>query len=139
MVSKIEPDRYADTGFSLADTPQEMNDFLFQQMMAKTGAERLIIGCRMADAARKLVWSGIPAGLPEKERRVHFLHRFYGQEILRNTLKTEYFKLKTSNFRSFPAEEKNACSIDAMLNGGICEAESTTQFHLIRKASVEEG
>jgi hypothetical protein len=34
----------------------------------------------------------------------------------------ENFKLKTSNSMSFTAEEKNACSIDAMLNGGTCEA-----------------
>jgi hypothetical protein len=78
MVSKIEPDRYADTGFSVADTPPELNAFLFQQMMRKSGAERLVIGCQMTDCARKLVWSGIPDNLPEPERRSIFLQRFYG-------------------------------------------------------------
>jgi len=37
MVSKIEPDRYADTGFSVADTPSKLNAFLFEQMMKKSG------------------------------------------------------------------------------------------------------
>ena len=35
-------------------------------------------------------------------------------------LLTDHCSLVTSS--SFTAEEKNACSIDAMLNGGTCEA-----------------
>ena len=80
MVSKIEPDRYADTGFSLADTPADLNEQLFKRMMEKPGAERFIIGCQMADTARQLVWSGIPKGLPEGERRAIFFERFYGEK-----------------------------------------------------------
>ena len=79
MGTEIEPDRYADTGFSIADTPPELNAFLFQQMMRKSGAERLEIGCRMNDSARALVWSGIPQDLPEAERRTRYLQRFYGE------------------------------------------------------------
>lgn len=81
MVSKIEPDRYADTGFSLADTPADLNDLLFRKMLEKTGEERLVIGCRMTDAARELVWSGIPQDLPASERRQLFLERFYGKSF----------------------------------------------------------
>lgn len=81
MVSKIEPDRYADTGFSIRDTPADLNAHLFRKMLEKSGAERLIIGCNMADSARQLVWSGISQDLPESERRQIFLHRFYGGEI----------------------------------------------------------
>lgn len=79
MVSRIDPSRYADTGFSVADTPPELNAFLFQQMMRKSGAERLIIGCQMTDSARALVWSGIPDNLPDIERKNLFIQRFYGQ------------------------------------------------------------
>ncbi len=82
MVSKIEPDRYADTGFSIADTPPELNSFLFQQMMRKSGSERLIIGCQMTDSARQLVWSGIPESLSQNERRTLFLQRFYGKTLI---------------------------------------------------------
>lgn len=73
---------YADTGFSIADTPPELNAHLFQQMMRKSGAERLEIGCRMNDTARALVWSGIPRDLPESERRQIFLERFYGDTFI---------------------------------------------------------
>ena len=79
MVSKIEPDRYADTGFSLADTPTELNAHLFREMMKKSGSERLIIGCQMADTARQLVWSGISQDLSPEERRETFIERFYGK------------------------------------------------------------
>ncbi len=78
MVSKIEPDRYANTGFSIKDTPQELNDHLFHQMMKKTGAERLEIGCQMNATARQLVWSGISKDLSESQRREKFIERFYG-------------------------------------------------------------
>ena len=81
MVSKIEPDRYADTGFSIADTPADLNEHLFRKMMEKTGAERLVIGCRMADSARELVWSGIPLDLPQAKRKAIFLERYYGSSI----------------------------------------------------------
>ena len=81
MVSKIEPDRYADTGFSIADTPPDLNAHLFRQMMQKTGPERLIIGCTMADTARHLVWSGIPGTLEKEERRRIFFQRFYGEPL----------------------------------------------------------
>jgi hypothetical protein len=50
-------------------------------MLEKSGEERLIIGCRMTDAARELVWSGIPKDLTEPERRKLFLERFYGESL----------------------------------------------------------
>ena len=81
MVSKIEPDRYADTGFSIADTPADLNKYLFDRMMEKSGAERLMIGCRMTDTARELVWSGISKELAEPKRRQIFLERFYGENL----------------------------------------------------------
>jgi hypothetical protein len=83
MVSKIEPDRYADTGFSIEDTPADLNNLLFRKMLEKSGEERLIIGCQMTDTARELVWSGIPKHLPELNRRQLFLDRFYGKSFSR--------------------------------------------------------
>jgi hypothetical protein len=82
MGTEIEPDRYADTGFSIADTPPELNAHLFRMMMQKSGSERLEIGCRMNDSARALVWSGIPEDLPEAKRRQIFLERFYGDTFI---------------------------------------------------------
>lgn len=81
LASKIEPDRYAITGFPIKDPPQELNDHHFHQMMQKTGAERLEIGCQMNATARQLVWSGIPKSLPSKARKELFLRRFYGHSL----------------------------------------------------------
>ncbi|MFU8893276.1 MAG: hypothetical protein ACNA8L_06570 [Luteolibacter sp.] len=54
MVSRIEPDRYADTGFSIADTPPELDTQLFREIMRKTGSERLIIGCQIAQPPTRI-------------------------------------------------------------------------------------
>ncbi len=90
MVSKIEPDRYADTGYSVADTPAELNRQLFCRMMEKSGAERLRIGCSMTDTARELVWAGILKSLPHTERRRQFLQKFYGSEHAEETVVRDF-------------------------------------------------
>ena len=59
MVSKIEPDRYADTGFAVKDTPPEINRRLFDAMMRKSPAERLLMSLDMMATARELVMQGV--------------------------------------------------------------------------------
>jgi hypothetical protein len=59
MVSRIEPDRYADTGFAVKDTLPEINRRLFDVMMRKTPAERLLMSLDMMATARELVMQGI--------------------------------------------------------------------------------
>ena len=81
MVSRIEPDRYADTGFAVKDTAPEVNAMLFAAMMRRSAAERLMMGMDMMATARALVWSGIPASLSETERRQAFYERFYGEAL----------------------------------------------------------
>ena len=83
MVSKIEPDRYADTGFSVMDTVPEVNALLFRRMMDRTQGERLRMGMEMTATAKALVWASLPQGLPEEERRAAFCERFYGARLLR--------------------------------------------------------
>ncbi len=82
MVSKIEPDRYADTGFSVKDTPPEINTMLFRAMMAKTPGERCAMGFDMMATARALVWASIPQDWPEEQRRRAFCERFYGTGVI---------------------------------------------------------
>jgi|688.fasta_scaffold1468593_1 hypothetical protein len=43
-ISRIDPSRYADTGFSVADIPPELNNYLFRKIMEKSGAELIAIG-----------------------------------------------------------------------------------------------
>ena len=79
MRSKIEPDRYADTGFSVKDTPPEINRRMFEGVMALSEGERLKMGCSMFDMARQLVLAGLPPGLSEVERRKALYERMYGE------------------------------------------------------------
>lgn len=79
MVSKIEPDRYADTGFSIADTPPDVNALIFRQMMSRTPCERLSMGMDMTATAKAMVWASLPKDLGENERRIAFYERFYGE------------------------------------------------------------
>ena len=54
MVSRIEPDRYADTGFAVKDTPPEINARIFAAMMRRTPAERLMMCLDMMATGRLL-------------------------------------------------------------------------------------
>ncbi len=80
MVSKIEPDRYADTGFSVNDTPPGVNARIFRQMMNREPGERLRMGMDMTATAKAFVMASLPAHLSEPERRAAFLERFYGKD-----------------------------------------------------------
>ncbi|MEO0017174.1 MAG: hypothetical protein RLZZ522_457 [Verrucomicrobiota bacterium] len=80
MVSRIEPDRYADTGFAVKDTPPEINAMIFAAMMRKTPEERLLMGFDMMATAREMVWSGIGHHGSEEARRSLFCQRFHGAD-----------------------------------------------------------
>jgi len=82
MVSRIEPDRYADTGFAVKDTPPEVNAMIFAAMMRKTPQERLLMGFDMMATAREMVWSGIGAQGTTEERRNRFCQRFHGVDMV---------------------------------------------------------
>lgn len=81
MVSRIDPDRYADTGFAVKDTAPEINAMIFAAMMCKTPEERLLMGFDMMATARELAWSHLPNASTETERRQAFYRRFQGQEL----------------------------------------------------------
>jgi hypothetical protein len=49
--------------------------------MARTGAERFIMGARMFDAARAMVIASLPKDLPEQQFREELFRRIYGQTI----------------------------------------------------------
>jgi hypothetical protein len=86
MVSRIAPDRYADTGYSVKDTAPEINAVIFRAMMERTPSERMMMGLEMSAAAREMVWASLPEGT-EEERRAAFLRRFYGNELSEETIR----------------------------------------------------
>ncbi len=78
MVSRIAPDRYANTDFAVKDTASEINDMIFAAMMRKTPEERLLMGFDMMATAREMVWSSLNPEGTDSERRARFYQRFHG-------------------------------------------------------------
>jgi hypothetical protein len=50
-------------------------------MMARSGAERLIMGSLMFDAARQVVLASLPKDLPEAELKRRLFERIYGEPL----------------------------------------------------------
>jgi len=63
------------------DTPPEIEEKVHEMMMARSGAERLIMGSRMFDAARAIVIASLPKDLPEDELKRRLFERIYGQPL----------------------------------------------------------
>ena len=78
MVSRSEPDRYANTGFAVKDTAPEINAMISAAMMHKTPEGPQLMGFDMMTTARELVWAGIGNDGTDGERRNQFFQRFHG-------------------------------------------------------------
>jgi hypothetical protein len=63
------------------DTPPEVAVRVRQQLLARSGAERVVMGSRMFDAARAIVMSSFPPGLSEIEIKARLCQRMYGEEV----------------------------------------------------------
>lgn len=77
VVSRIEPDRYANTGFAVKDTALEVNAMIIAAMMRKAPEERLLMGFDMMATAREMVWSSISTESTDAERRTEFCRGFH--------------------------------------------------------------
>jgi hypothetical protein len=63
------------------DTPPEIAVRVRQQLMARSGAERVMMGSRMFDAARAMALASFPPGLSEIEIKARLCQRMYGEEV----------------------------------------------------------
>ncbi len=63
------------------DTPPEIEHKVHEMMMARSGAERLMMGSAMFDAARKIVLASLPKDLSDEELRRRLFERIYGQPL----------------------------------------------------------
>lgn len=63
------------------DTPPEIEKRVREMVMARSGAERLIMGSSMFDAARKVVLASLPKDLPEDELKRRLFERIYGEPL----------------------------------------------------------
>jgi hypothetical protein len=63
------------------DTPPEIEQKVREMMMARSGAERLIMGASMFDTARRIILASLPKDLPEEELKRRLFERIYGQTL----------------------------------------------------------
>ena len=61
----------------MIDTSPDVDAMYRAMLLARTGAERVLMGARMFDAARAMVLASLPAGLSESETRRQLFARLY--------------------------------------------------------------
>lgn len=61
----------------MTDTSPDITALVQARLMAKTGAERFLMGVRMHEAARRMVIASLPASLPLPEVRRQLRQRLY--------------------------------------------------------------
>ena len=65
----------------MEDTPPEIETKVREMMMARCGAERMIMGASMFDAARAIIIASLPKDLPEDELKRRLFERIYGEPL----------------------------------------------------------
>ncbi|HVS81697.1 MAG TPA: hypothetical protein VHE60_08170 [Pyrinomonadaceae bacterium] len=65
----------------MKDTPKEVEDRFREMIMARSGEERLIMGCQMFDAARAIIIASLPKDLPDDEFKRLLFERIYGKPL----------------------------------------------------------
>jgi hypothetical protein len=65
----------------MSDTPAEIQSIVRERLLARSCADRLVMGCSMFDAARAMVLASFPEGLSEIESKGRLCRRLYGDEV----------------------------------------------------------
>lgn len=63
------------------DTPRDVARLVRERLLARSGAERVLMGSRMFDTARAMALASFPPGLSEIEIKRRLCERLYGDEI----------------------------------------------------------
>jgi len=63
------------------DTSPEMAQMVRDRIMARSGAERFVMGAQMFDAARAMVCASFPPGLSAIEMKCRLYERLYGEPL----------------------------------------------------------
>ncbi len=63
------------------DTSPEIEKRVREMIMARSGAERLMMGSSMFDAARRVVLASLPKNLPDAELKRRLFERIYGEPL----------------------------------------------------------
>jgi len=63
------------------DTPENIAAILRERLLARSGAERVVMGSQMFDFARTIALASFPPGLSEIETKRRLCDRLYGDEV----------------------------------------------------------
>ena len=63
------------------DTTREIAAIVREQLLSRTGAERVVMGSRMFDVARTMALASFPSDLSEIETKRRLCDRLYGNEV----------------------------------------------------------
>ena len=63
------------------DTDPQIAELVRRRLMARSGAERVLMGSQMFDAAKAMVLASFPEGLSEIEIKARLCERLYGDEV----------------------------------------------------------
>ncbi|MBI5775506.1 MAG: hypothetical protein HZA89_17435 [Verrucomicrobia bacterium] len=63
----------------MTDTPPHIEQLVRAKLMARSGAERFVMGARMFDAAREMILASLPGDLPPDELKRRLFERIYGR------------------------------------------------------------
>lgn len=63
------------------DTTPEISAIFRERLLARSGAERVLMGSQMFDVARTIALASFPPGLSEIEKKRRLCERFYGNEV----------------------------------------------------------
>jgi hypothetical protein len=77
------------------DTPEAFQALFHQKMMERSGEERLLMGDRMFDSARRLALASFPKNLSPSERLYRLFLRFYSQDFNQETKKKIKLRFST--------------------------------------------
>ncbi len=78
MGKETTTDRYADTGYSVKDTPPEINRWMFERFMSLSCEQRLLMGLSMLATTRQMILDSLPPGLSPNESKLALFERLYG-------------------------------------------------------------
>lgn len=63
------------------DTSPEVAELMRERLLARSGAERVLMGSLAFDAARAMVLASFPTGLSEIQIKRRLCERLYGNEV----------------------------------------------------------
>ncbi len=69
----------------MTDTSPEIERMVRDEIMARSGEERFIMGAQMFDSAREMLKASLPKDLSETEQRRLLFKRIYGKELIVET------------------------------------------------------